>query len=100
MSSYSNSSSSSSSSYGVMQAVWFIVGATCSFLINKSVMWAILHGFFGGFYVLYLCFGCGGGLDSVQNEVDRLLAPEVTVEVPVYPEPLPEMEAVLLPAPE
>lgn len=92
-----SNSNSTNASFGAMHAIWFIVGAGCSFLINKSVMWAILHGFFGGFYVLYLCFGCGGGFESVQTEVDRLLAPEVTVEAPAEPE---EMEAVLLPAPE
>lgn len=99
--SYSNSNSvSTNASFGAMHAIWFIIGAGCSFLINKSVFWAIFHGVFGGFYILYLCFGCGGGIDSVQSEVDRLLAPEVTIEVPLDPEPLPEMEAVLLPAPE
>lgn len=73
----SQSSSSSSGGTSVMTAVWFIVGALCSFLINKSVFWALVHGIFGPFYVLYLCLGCGGGIDGVQQAVDQFTAPAV-----------------------
>lgn len=43
------------------------IGSVLAVLIswgtNHSVVWAILHGFFGWFYVFYRLCGCGGGID-------------------------------------
>jgi len=32
---------------------WFLIGALTSWLLNHSLPWAILHGFCGGFYLVY-----------------------------------------------
>ena len=64
-----------------MTAVWFLTGGFCSYMINKSVMWAIIHGFFGFFYVIYLCFGCGGGFSSVESGVNYFFSGERSEEV-------------------
>ncbi len=37
------------------------LGAYCSWSLHASVGWAAVHGFFGWFYLLYLCAGFGGG---------------------------------------
>jgi hypothetical protein len=58
-----------------MSAIWFILGAGFSFVINKSIFWALIHGICGPFYILYLCMGCGGGIDGVQDAVDNWSAP-------------------------
>ena len=60
----------------IMGVVWFTLGACCSWVINHSVMWAIIHGMFGPFYLLYLCGGCGGGFDAV----DEALRPAPTAQ--------------------
>jgi hypothetical protein len=31
-----------------------------SWSVNKSILWAILHGFFSWFYVIYFALGFGG----------------------------------------
>lgn len=77
-------SRSNSSSDGAF-ALWFLIGAGFSFLVNRSIFWALIHGFFGFFYILYLCLGCGGGIDGVQQAVDQLIEPQA-VEVQVEPE--------------
>lgn len=65
------SDSSGSSAIGsIMTLLWFLLGTTCSWIINHSVVWAILHGIFGPFYILYLCLGCGGGFTPVQNQFE------------------------------
>ena len=61
--------------------IWFLVGAFCSLLVNKSIFWAILHGLFGPFYVLYLCLGFGGGFDAVDSNFQELIAANPVVVV-------------------
>lgn len=65
MSNYQSSqtSSSSSSLFGVL---WFSIAAFCSWMINHSIGWAIWHGIWGPFYILYLCGGCGGGFKEAE----------------------------------
>lgn len=36
-----------------------VIAAVISWTVNKSILWAILHGIFGWFYVIY--YACGGG---------------------------------------
>ena len=76
-SSSTSNSGSSSGGYGVMGLLWFVLGATCSWIINKSVVWAIFHGIFGCLYILYLCLGCGGGFDPVQNWAEKTFGTDV-----------------------
>lgn len=68
----------SSSSTGA-SIVWFLIGAFLSWVVNHSVFWALVHGFCGPFYVLYLCLGYGGGIDSVQRGVENLQPPVIEV---------------------
>lgn len=68
--------SGSSNSSGIMTLIWFLLGAICSWLVNHSAIWAIVHGIFGPFYLLYLCLGFGGGFDAVDNSIDRYTRPE------------------------
>ena len=49
ISNMSNSSNSTSSGIGIGTVLAVII----SWSINKSVWWAILHGIFGWFYVIY-----------------------------------------------
>jgi hypothetical protein len=35
-----------------------------SWSLNKSIIWAIVHGFFGWFYVIYHAFTRPGGLSG------------------------------------
>lgn len=37
-----------------------IIAIVISWSINHSVGWAVLHGLFGWFYVIYYCLGYGG----------------------------------------
>ena len=61
------SSSGSGIGYGGMTSIG---GAGCSaavlfsWTLNHSVGWALLHGVFGWFYLLYLCMGFGGGFPA------------------------------------
>lgn len=57
----------SSSSGGGVSAVGIVgmgLGAYASWTLHGSVGWAAVHGFFGWWYLLYLCVGCGGGLPA------------------------------------
>jgi hypothetical protein len=38
------------------------IAVTISWSLNKSIIWAIIHGFFGWFYVIYHAFTRPGGL--------------------------------------
>jgi hypothetical protein len=38
------------------------IAVAISWSINKSILWAILHGFFGWFYVIWHAFTRPGGL--------------------------------------
>ncbi len=38
------------------------IAVAISWSLNKSILWAILHGFFGWFYVIYHAFTRPGGL--------------------------------------
>ena len=38
------------------------LAAYCSWTLNNSVGWAVIHAMFNWLYILYLCAGCGGGL--------------------------------------
>lgn len=58
---------------GLMGVIWFFSGAICSWLINHSLFWAIVHGIFGFWYILYLCLGCGGGLEIPEAALRNLL---------------------------
>lgn len=33
--------------------IWFILGFLCSYYVNHSIAWAIIHGFCGGIYFIY-----------------------------------------------
>jgi hypothetical protein len=66
------SSNSSGGSGGVVFIFWFAIGSICSYIINHSVMWAIFHGLFAGFYLIYLCMGNGfGPVDEALNRVTQ-----------------------------
>jgi len=43
-----------------------VIAAICSWTINHSIVWAVIHAFFGPFYILYLCMGCGGGIPQLS----------------------------------
>lgn len=45
--------------------VWAVLAAICSWNINHSIIWAVIHAAFGPFYILYLCMGCGGGIPEL-----------------------------------
>jgi hypothetical protein len=45
---------------------WRVIAAICSWTINHSIIWAVIHAFFGPFYILYLCMGCGGGIPHLS----------------------------------
>ncbi|MCZ8019880.1 hypothetical protein [Novosphingobium sp.] len=40
------------------------IAVAISWSVNKSILWAILHGFFGWFYVIYHAFTRPGGLSG------------------------------------
>lgn len=87
-SNYDTTSHISASGTSAMSAVWFLTGAFCSYMINKSVMWAIIHGFFGFLYIVYLCFGCGGGFGSVESGVEHFFGGERSEQItPARPVP-------------
>lgn len=50
-------SSSSGACGGI--GIGTVVAIVLSWSINHSVLWAIVHGFFGWFYLLYWLCGCG-----------------------------------------
>lgn len=62
----SQSTSTSSSTSGIVYVLWFSIAAGCSWMINHSIGWAIVHGICGVFYLLYLCGGCGGGFKEAE----------------------------------
>ena len=35
-----------------------IIAVTISWSVNKSILWCILHGIFGWFYVIYFAIWC------------------------------------------
>lgn len=37
-----------------------VLALVISFFINKSILWAFLHGIFGWFYVIYYALGYAG----------------------------------------
>jgi len=45
-----------------------VIAIILSWSINHSVWWCLLHGFFGWFYILYLCMGFGGGFDAAMPQ--------------------------------
>ena len=54
-------------SVGVGRAVGSILFAGCAFLISfalhKSILWALLHAFFGLFYIIYAIITYGSQID-------------------------------------
>lgn len=36
-----------------------LIAVLLSWMVNKSILWAIVHGFFGWFYVIYYLLGFG-----------------------------------------
>lgn len=38
------------------------IAVICSWTLNHSILWAIVHGLVWPFYLVYLCVGCGGGV--------------------------------------
>jgi hypothetical protein len=40
------------------------IAVAISWSLNKSIIWAIVHGFFGWFYVIYYAFTRPGGLSG------------------------------------
>jgi hypothetical protein len=38
------------------------IAVAISWSLNKSIIWAIVHGFFGWFYVIYFAFTRPGGI--------------------------------------
>ena len=51
---------------GVAGSLTALIGAGlaayCSWTLHQSPIWMAVHAVFGWAYMLYLCFGCGGGL--------------------------------------
>jgi hypothetical protein len=45
--------------------VFAAIAAFCSWTINHSIVWAVVHAFFGPLYLLYLCMGFGGGFPNL-----------------------------------
>ena len=62
----SKKSKTSDSSSGCGSSLVYLVGVglagASSWALNHSIGWAIVHGIFSWWYLLYLCMGCGGGL--------------------------------------
>lgn len=40
------------------------IAVAISWSLNQSIIWAIIHGFFGWFYVIYYAFTRPGGLSG------------------------------------
>ncbi len=78
MSQSSNSSNSTVVSFAGL--FWMCAGAFCSYMINHSIMWALIHAFFGFFYILYLCCGFGGGFGAVEAGIDRTWPSQAPME--------------------
>jgi hypothetical protein len=74
---------SSSYFFSPVNLMMVAMAAFCSYAINGSLPWMIVHAFFGSFYLLYLCGGCGGGFAIPQEKFDHLIngngAPSVEV---------------------
>lgn len=47
-----------------IQVVGMILAAICSWQINHSLFWVVVHSLFGWLYIIYLCAGCGGGFPT------------------------------------
>jgi len=84
-----------------------ILAAVLSYMSGNSVGWVIIHFFCGWFYVVYLCFGCGGGLpfdfwSTPANEIVPVepvmeIAEEAPVEEVDTPPPGPHVAEELYP---
>jgi hypothetical protein len=37
-----------------------VIAAIVSYTTNHSILWALVHGFLGWFYLIYRICGCGG----------------------------------------
>lgn len=87
MSSSQTQSSGASTYPGYL--ISFPVAMACSWLINHSVMWALLHGLGGWWYLLWLCLGCGGGFDGVESAIGKQFYPEkAQISEPAISEPI------------
>lgn len=51
----------SSSNIGI--GIGTVIAIVLSWAANHSVLWCIIHGFFGWLYVLYRLGGCGSNLN-------------------------------------
>ena len=60
----SNSVSTGRGGLSVVSLVGAVMAAFCSWQLNHSIFWAGIHAVFGWLYLLYLCFGCGGGFPT------------------------------------
>jgi hypothetical protein len=63
----SNTNSNNNVSRGAGCFGWIggVSAAVCSYALNKSLLWALLHSIFGWLYLLYLLLGFGGGVPSI-----------------------------------
>lgn len=43
----------------VMRGLGILIAVVLSWSVNQSILWAMLHGFFGWFYVIYYALGYG-----------------------------------------
>ena len=53
--------------------ITFPLAFMCSWFVNHSIFWAILHVICGLWYVLYLCMGFGGGFGPVEAGFSALM---------------------------
>ena len=62
---------------------FFHLGAIiCSLILNKSIGWAMFHGIFGFWYLLYIWLGFGGGVYPIEERLRVALAqPTAPTEV-------------------
>jgi hypothetical protein len=65
MSTRNSNNGGSSGGMSFFGMVFAAIAAFCSWTLNHSILWAVVHAFFGPFYLIYLCMGFGGGLPSL-----------------------------------
>lgn len=50
----------SSKNYSIRIGIGAVIAVVVSWMTNYSILWCIIHGFCGWFYLLYRIGGCGG----------------------------------------
>lgn len=56
----SNGGSAGGIAFGVIDLVFAVMAAWCSWQLHHSVIWCGIHAICGPFYLLWLCLGCNG----------------------------------------